>query len=75
MKILDPTMDPSLALTMWMAMDPTRSGTVNVVEFHKMLSDLYGRDKSQKPSGVVQKVKAKILERSGALGGIKGLQR
>ena len=43
---------------------------------HDMLSQRYGRDKSaSKNTGIIEKVIAKIIERSGKSGGIKGLAK
>ena len=42
---------------------------------HDFLSSRFGKDKKSTGSSVMDKVRAKILERCGSNGGIKGLQR
>jgi hypothetical protein len=51
-------------------------GTVELQALHDMLSQRYGKDKSaSKNTGIIEKVIAKIIERSGKSGGIKGLAK
>ena len=42
---------------------------------YELLAGKFGRDKSSKDWGLIEKVKTKILERCGREGGIKGLQK
>ncbi len=75
MAILDPKLDKLTVNNIWKAMDPKSMGFVNLADIHDMLSSRFGKDKTSKPSSVLDKVKAKILERSSGTGGIKGLTK
>ena len=56
--------------------DSSGSGTVELPRLLSLLSDRYGKDRSVKVSGsVLDRVIARIRERSGGSGGIKGLAR
>jgi hypothetical protein len=49
------------------------SASLQLSDIHNYFSSRYGKDKSARPGGVVERAVAKIIERSG--GGLKGLQR
>ena len=72
---LDGTLDRNTLTALWKAIDSANTGTVELQELHNMLASRFGKDKSSKPTGILEKVKAKILERSSGSGGIKGLTK
>lgn len=60
---------------MWDAIDPNRRGVVELKALYDLLSSKYGRCKGGGAgASVIDRVRAKILERCGG-GGIKGMQR
>jgi len=74
--VLDPSLDRSALASIWKAIDPLDVGSIDLATLHEMLASRFGKDKSSgKNSGIIDKVIAKILERCGGAGGIKGLQR
>ncbi len=71
MSQLDPQLGNKVILKLWDEI--TRNESLPLSDLHTYFSDRYGKDKSSKSGGIVERAIAKIIERSG--GGIKGLQR
>jgi hypothetical protein len=71
---MDPQLNKGVLMKLWEEVAQSASSTsVPLVDIHDSLSNKYGKDKSTKSGGVVERAIAKIIERSG--GGLKGLQR
>jgi len=75
MGTLDPTLDKKTLALLWKAIDVRNVGVIELTDLHSMLAARFGKDKSSKSSSVLEIVKAKILERCGSSGGIKGLAK
>ena len=74
--VLAPALGRTELALVWKAIDPKDMGSIEVQAIHDALSTRFGKDKSSgKGQGVIERVIAKILERAGANGGLKGLQR
>ena len=73
---LSPLCDRSQCLLIWKTIDPNDVGSIELQQLHDFLSSRFGKDKSAgKGLGVIEGVKARILQRCGEKAGIKGLQR
>jgi Ca2+-binding EF-hand superfamily protein len=71
---LDPQLSKGVLVKLWEEVTQSSSSTsMPLADIHNYLSNRYGKDKSTKSGGVVERAIAKIVERSG--GGLKGLQR
>ena len=75
MSALDQTLDKKTLASLWKAVDQNNAGVIELTYLYELLSSRFGKDKSSKSSSLLETVKAKILERSGSIGGIKGLSR
>ena len=74
--VLAPALGRTELALVWKAIDPKDAGSIEVQAIHDALSTRFGKDKtSGKGQGVIERVIAKILERAGANGGLKSLQR
>jgi hypothetical protein len=75
MSTLAPKLSKKELADVWSELDARRLGFVELGALHAYLSERFGKDKSSSKSvSVVERVIAKIIERSGP-GGMKGLQR
>ena len=66
--------------SVWKALDPSNLRSISLENVYTVLSNRFGIDKNTASNGgsggsVLDRVKAKILERCGQNGGIKGLGR
>eukprot|EP00604_Paraphysomonas_vestita_P002308 CAMPEP_0174818508 /NCGR_PEP_ID=MMETSP1107-20130205/1201_1 /TAXON_ID=36770 /ORGANISM="Paraphysomonas vestita, Strain GFlagA" /LENGTH=327 /DNA_ID=CAMNT_0016030435 /DNA_START=313 /DNA_END=1296 /DNA_ORIENTATION=+ len=74
MSQLDPQLNKGVLGNLWEEIT-NNSGAVNLSlsELHAYFTNKFGKDKSSKSNGVVERAVARIIERSG--GGLKGLQK
>ena len=76
MGVIDPALSKQMILSLWSHIDPQGAGIVEFTALHETLAGRFGKDKtSAKAVSVVDKVIARLLERAGSAGGIKGLSR
>jgi calcyphosin len=74
---LDSSLDKNTVNEVWRMIDASNSGSVEVTKLYEMLVERFGKDKATTKSStnVIERAKAKILERCGGQAGIKGLTR
>lgn len=74
MSQLDPQLSKAVLLKLWeeVTNDPS-SSSISLSDLHSYFTNKFGKDKSSKSIGVVERAVARIIERSG--GGLKGLQK
>jgi hypothetical protein len=71
---LDPQLSKGVLSSLWGEVaQNSASSSLQLSDIHSYFANRYGKDKSTKSGGVVERAIAKIIERSGS--GLKGLQR
>ena len=72
---ISPTLSKTDFNSLWTALDPRDVGSIEILALHNALISRYGKDRTASKGGVIEKAINKILERAGANGGLKGLQK
>jgi len=75
LSVVDPTLKKKDLKTLWTYVDADNSGVITLSGLHQMLEGKFGKHKKSRPATVVDRVIARVLERCGSAGGLKGLQR
>ena len=75
MQAINSSLTRSNIIAMWAVIDQNDAGSSEISKLHSMLSSRYGKDKTFKTQGVIERVIARIMTRCGQKSGIRGLQR